>query len=125
MQYFLHVKKLKFEERPDFDYLKRLFRDLFNRNGYKYDNMYDWEITAQEEEVAAKNPKTSADAESDLSADSQDEADKPVAPSELSGICDGEDDDIPGDGNVDEGASPAVPAPVVRGKPAATKPIKK
>ncbi len=42
--YFEHVKSLGFDDRPDYDYLKRLFRDLFFRKGYTYDNLYDWDL---------------------------------------------------------------------------------
>eukprot|EP01039_Chlorochromonas_danica_P011249 gene11249-12548_t len=42
--YFEHVKSLGFDDRPDYDYLKRLFRELFFRKGYSYDNIYDWEL---------------------------------------------------------------------------------
>eukprot|EP01038_Epipyxis_sp_PR26KG_P004112 gene4112-5862_t len=42
--YFEHVKSLRFDDRPDYDYLKRLFRELFFRRGYTYDNMFDWEV---------------------------------------------------------------------------------
>jgi casein kinase 1/casein kinase I family protein HRR25 len=38
------VKSLRFDDRPDYDYLKRLFRELFFRKGFTYDNLYDWEI---------------------------------------------------------------------------------
>ncbi len=41
--YFEHVKSVKFEDRPDYDYLKRLFRELFFRKGHTYDNIFDWE----------------------------------------------------------------------------------
>lgn len=42
--YFEHVKALRFEDRPDYDYLKRLFRELFFRKGFSFDNMFDWEL---------------------------------------------------------------------------------
>lgn len=42
--YFEHTRSLKFDDRPDYDYLKRLFRELFFRKGFSYDNMFDWEI---------------------------------------------------------------------------------
>lgn len=42
--YFEHVKSLSFDDRPDYDYLKRLFRELFFRKGYTYDNLFDWEL---------------------------------------------------------------------------------
>eukprot|EP00602_Paraphysomonas_sp_CaronLab_P000516 CAMPEP_0185019640 /NCGR_PEP_ID=MMETSP1103-20130426/2255_1 /TAXON_ID=36769 /ORGANISM="Paraphysomonas bandaiensis, Strain Caron Lab Isolate" /LENGTH=383 /DNA_ID=CAMNT_0027550067 /DNA_START=183 /DNA_END=1334 /DNA_ORIENTATION=- len=44
--YFEHVRSLRFEERPDYDYLKRMFRELFFRKGFRYDNIYDWDILA-------------------------------------------------------------------------------
>ena len=44
--YFEHVRSLRFDDRPDYDYLKRLFRELFFRKGFSYDNMFDWEILA-------------------------------------------------------------------------------
>lgn len=42
--YFEHVKALGFEDRPDYDYLKRLFRELFFKKGFSYDNVYDWDL---------------------------------------------------------------------------------
>lgn len=42
--YFEHVRSLRFEDKPDYDYLKRLFRELFFRKGYAYDNIYDWDL---------------------------------------------------------------------------------
>ena len=42
--YFEHIRSLGFDDRPDYDYLKRLFRELFFRKGFTYDNMYDWEL---------------------------------------------------------------------------------
>ena len=41
--YFEHVRSLRFEDRPDYDYLKRLFRELFFRKGFSYDNIFDWD----------------------------------------------------------------------------------
>jgi hypothetical protein len=35
---------LRFEDRPDYDYLKRLFRELFFRKGYSFDNVFDWDM---------------------------------------------------------------------------------
>ena len=42
--YFEHVRSLRFDDRPDYDYLKRMFRELFFRKGFRYDNIYDWDI---------------------------------------------------------------------------------
>ena len=39
-----YCRDLKFEEKPDYNYLRRMFKDLFNRMGYEYDYNYDWTI---------------------------------------------------------------------------------
>lgn len=44
--YFEHVRNLRFDDRPDYDYLKKLFRDLFFSKGFTYDNLFDWEVAA-------------------------------------------------------------------------------
>lgn len=44
--YFEHIRSLRFDDRPDYDFLKRLFRELFFRKGFSYDNMFDWELFA-------------------------------------------------------------------------------
>jgi Serine/threonine protein kinase len=44
--YFEHIRNLRFEDRPDYDYLKRLFRELFFRKGFSYDSLYDWELVS-------------------------------------------------------------------------------
>ena len=44
--YFDHVKSLRFDDRPDYDYLKRMFRELFFRKGFMYDHIMDWDIIA-------------------------------------------------------------------------------
>lgn len=42
---FMHYcRKLKFEERPDYAYLRKLFKDLFYRQGFEYDYIFDWMI---------------------------------------------------------------------------------
>ena len=97
--YFDHVKKLKFEERPDFDHLKRLFKELFKKNGYEYDNMYDWEIEKPKPVEKAKSPKiqkqeSGSETNSEDSENSEEEEEKPIVnpPSELSANCDDNDD---------------------------------
>ncbi|CAD8122359.1 unnamed protein product [Paramecium sonneborni] len=41
-QYLNYCKNLKFEEKPDYQYLKGLFKDAFQRIGYELDYKYDW-----------------------------------------------------------------------------------
>ncbi|KAG4210332.1 hypothetical protein ERO13_A02G039800v2 [Gossypium hirsutum] len=40
--YFHYCRSLRFEDKPDYSYLKRLFRDLFIREGYQFDCVFDW-----------------------------------------------------------------------------------
>ena len=42
--YFKYVRTLKFDETPDHDYLRKLFRDLYIREGYEDDLLYDWTV---------------------------------------------------------------------------------
>jgi hypothetical protein len=37
-----YSRKLKFEERPDYQQLISMMRELFVREGYDFDFMYDW-----------------------------------------------------------------------------------
>lgn len=41
-------RSLRFDDRPDYSYLRKLFRDLFVREGYQYDYVYDWSIQPQD-----------------------------------------------------------------------------
>jgi len=50
--YFEYCRSLRFEDRPDYAYLKRLFKELFYRKGYQYDNMFDWTILNLQQEKA-------------------------------------------------------------------------
>ncbi|KAE9617618.1 hypothetical protein Lal_00043282 [Lupinus albus] len=42
--YFHYCRSLRFEDKPDYSYLKSLFRDLFIREGYQFDYVFDWTI---------------------------------------------------------------------------------
>jgi len=39
-----YCRSLKFEEKPDIGYLRKLFKDLFYRMGYEYDFLFDWMV---------------------------------------------------------------------------------
>jgi|ERR1712216_1110359 len=41
--YLNYCKSLQFEEEPDYNYLRRLFRDCYTGQGHKVDWVYDWE----------------------------------------------------------------------------------
>ena len=50
--YFEYVRSLRFEDRPDYDYMKRMLRELFYRKGYEQDMLFDWDL--QEEKRKAR-----------------------------------------------------------------------
>ncbi|OAA39189.1 casein kinase 1, delta [Cordyceps fumosorosea ARSEF 2679] len=40
--YVSYTRSLGFKDRPDYAYLRRLFRHAFSTRGFKYDNIFDW-----------------------------------------------------------------------------------
>jgi hypothetical protein len=42
--YMDHVRALRFEEKPNYSYLRKIFQNLFVRRGFEYDNVFDWTI---------------------------------------------------------------------------------
>ncbi|AQK55533.1 casein kinase I [Zea mays] len=58
ISYFHYCRSLRFEDKPDYSYLKRLFRDLFIREGYQFDYVFDWTILKYPQ--IGSNPRTRA-----------------------------------------------------------------
>ena len=55
-----YCRALRFDDKPDYSYLRKLFRDLFIREGYQYDYVFDWSIAqrlAQPEESRPSGSK--------------------------------------------------------------------
>lgn len=42
MLYFQYIRSLRFEDKADYAFLRRLFRDLFAKEGYSWDYVFDW-----------------------------------------------------------------------------------
>jgi casein kinase 1 len=42
--YLNYCRSLRFEDRPDYAYLRRLLKDLFFRESYQYDFVFDWTV---------------------------------------------------------------------------------
>ncbi|KAG0023510.1 serine/threonine protein kinase [Podila clonocystis] len=49
--YLNYVRSLRFDDKPDYSYLRKLFRDLFVREGFQYDYVFDWTIYKYEKET--------------------------------------------------------------------------
>lgn len=48
--YFNYVRSLQFDERPDYSYLRKILRNVFIREGYRNDDLYDWVLKRKKEE---------------------------------------------------------------------------
>jgi casein kinase 1 len=53
-KYLSQCRNLRFDERPQYGTMRNMFKDLFQRNGYKYDYQYDWVILAEKKEKMEK-----------------------------------------------------------------------
>nr|AOG62272.1 putative CK1/CK1/CK1-D protein kinase [Eurychasma dicksonii] len=42
--YFEYCRALRFDDKPDYAYIKRLFKELFFRKGFQFDAMFDWTV---------------------------------------------------------------------------------
>lgn len=42
--YLRYCKDLRFEDKPDYSYLRHLFRTLFHSQGFTYDYVFDWNM---------------------------------------------------------------------------------
>ncbi|KAL5207842.1 hypothetical protein ABZP36_032277 [Zizania latifolia] len=52
--YFHYCHSLPFDRRPDYDFLRRLFRDLSDREGYQFDHVFDWTLLKCKKSQKAK-----------------------------------------------------------------------
>ncbi|XP_030541728.1 casein kinase 1-like protein 3 isoform X1 [Rhodamnia argentea] len=52
--YFHYCHSLTFDQRPDYGFLKRLFRELFTREGYPFDYVFDWTILKYQQAQKSK-----------------------------------------------------------------------
>ncbi|KAL8486649.1 hypothetical protein ACS0TY_022901 [Phlomoides rotata] len=57
ISYFHYCRSLRFDDKPDYSYLKRLFRDLFIREGYQFDYVFDWTILKYPQVGSSSRPR--------------------------------------------------------------------
>ena len=55
--YLNYCRQLRFEDRPDYAYLRQLFRNLFHREGYVYDYVFDWTVQIQEQRARSSEAR--------------------------------------------------------------------
>ena len=41
-EFLAYTRSLKFEEKPDYSYLRKLLKERFVKEGYEFDHIYDW-----------------------------------------------------------------------------------
>ncbi|KAJ2782454.1 serine/threonine protein kinase [Coemansia javaensis] len=61
--YLNYTRRLRFDDKPDYTYLKRLFRDLFIRSDFKYDYIFDWTVFKAERAANTIAPQLPISAE--------------------------------------------------------------
>eukprot|EP01105_Mastigella_eilhardi_P026645 TRINITY_DN779_c0_g3_i1.p1 TRINITY_DN779_c0_g3~~TRINITY_DN779_c0_g3_i1.p1 ORF type:complete len:349 (+),score=66.27 TRINITY_DN779_c0_g3_i1:331-1377(+) len=62
--FLTYCKSLHFEDKPDYEFLRKLLRGLFAKEGYKYDAMYDWILIHLSNKASPEKPRiTSRDQE--------------------------------------------------------------
>jgi casein kinase 1 len=69
--YLNYCAALRFEDRPDYAYLRRLFKDLFMREGFVNDGMFDWS-QPMGSSAASSKPAEAADEQGGDNKDGQD-----------------------------------------------------
>jgi len=55
-----YTRALRFDDKPDYSYLRKLFRDLFVREGYQYDYVFDWSVQRSVQDNGAGPSKSGA-----------------------------------------------------------------
>lgn len=48
-EYFNYCRSLQFKDRPDYYYLKRMFQDLYQREEFEFDGLFDWDVKKLQE----------------------------------------------------------------------------
>ncbi|OBT60289.1 hypothetical protein VE03_10326 [Pseudogymnoascus sp. 23342-1-I1] len=52
--YLNYTRFLEFKDNPDYDYLQKIFRDLYANKGFENDNVFDWIVRKDEMNVIHK-----------------------------------------------------------------------
>ena len=71
--YLNYTRSLRFDDKPDYSYLRKIFRDLFVREGFQYDYVFDWTVYKYQ-----KNAQAQAAQAQGIQPATQDEEEKPA-----------------------------------------------
>ncbi|EER33993.1 casein kinase I isoform epsilon [Candida tropicalis MYA-3404] len=63
LEYMNYIKTLRFDDKPDYPYLRKLFRDLFKKENYRYDYVFDWTLYKFQQEKQRAQQGKIADAD--------------------------------------------------------------
>ena len=55
-KYLSQCRNLRFDERPQYSEMRKMFKDLFQKNDYKFDYQYDW-VIRDEKKNSLKKPE--------------------------------------------------------------------
>lgn len=56
ISYFKYCRSLRFDDKPSYAHLKEIFRDLFIREGFQFDNVFDWTILKYQQSQLSNPP---------------------------------------------------------------------
>ncbi|KAK5550542.1 hypothetical protein LTR46_011460 [Exophiala xenobiotica] len=61
-EYMNYVRNLRYEDQPDYQHLREMFKKLFRRQGFEYDDVFDWTVREfQRLETETQEPLASND----------------------------------------------------------------
>jgi casein kinase 1/casein kinase 1 epsilon len=85
--YMAYCRNLKFDDKPDYAYLRNLIKELFSKSGFEWDYEYDWNVIAKKKKEEKKNEEEKMAEEVDgtklTSQNNIQQEDKPVGSSML------------------------------------------
>ncbi|KAL5476549.1 HRR25_3 [Sanghuangporus weigelae] len=64
-----HCCALRFDDKPDYSYLRKFFRDLFFREGYQYNYVFDWSVQRSTQDEADSTANGTAGRRKDIKED--------------------------------------------------------
>ncbi|KAI5968102.1 hhp1 [Candida margitis] len=81
LDYMNYIKTLRFDDKPDYAYLRKLFRDLFKKENYRYDYVFDWTLYKfQLEKQRAQGKVTDGDNQENNDQQGQQQQSQPAPP---------------------------------------------